>query len=276
MIAALVVLSFVLLGQAAAPPPQTPKQLYDRAAKFVEAGSFRFAVGDLNRVLRAEPSNVDALKLRGTAYAKIQEYDKAYEDLSAALKLSPQNPDIYEARADALDAAGRLSESRADRDQAARMRGGVVQTAPPQPPPATPQIAAAITPADPTPVTTAPPPAPIAPPVLKAAPPNPQEAAAHNQRGRELLSQQKFAEAVAELDQAIAAQPDNPLFYNARGYSYLMLRNVNRALVDLDQAIRLNPNYLNAYQNRSAARKVTGDAEGSAADLAKVKALGGK
>jgi len=271
---------------AAAPQASSPAELFQRAQSWMDKGSFRYAVGDLNRVLRAEPNHVDALVMRGTAYTKLQEYDKAIADLTGAVKLAPQNPAVYEARAVTLDAAGRLTEARADRDQANRMRAGTVppmpsapvaQPAKPQPVRAPAPITAGITSPD------ADPPRPIVPALapVKASSPAPAppkvadagSADTHNPRAREFLARGQYREAIAEFDQAIAAQPDDALSYNGRGYAQLMLHDTRRALADFDQAIRLNPGYINAFQNRAAARKRAGDLAGGAADLAKAKAL---
>jgi tetratricopeptide (TPR) repeat protein len=101
-------------------------------------------------------------------------------------------------------------------------------------------------------------------------------AEAHNQRGRELLKEQKYPEAIQELTAAIDANPGFSLAYNARGFARYMSKDYKNALADLDEAIRLNPNYLNAYQNRALVRKATGDAAGAVADQARAKQTGGK
>src|SRR4029077_1869265 len=91
---------------------------------------------------------------------------------------------------------------------------------------------------------------------------DPRAAALHNQRGRELLYQGHYQQAVDELTAAIEAQPNFALAYNARGFAYLMMRDTAHALADLDVAIRLNPAYANAYHNRSVARSAGGDRAG--------------
>jgi len=95
----------------------------------------------------------------------------------------------------------------------------------------------------------------------------------HHRRGRELLNEKKYADAIAEFSEAIRKEPDSSLIYNARGYAYYMERDYQRALADFDQAIRLNPDYLNAYQNRSQSRKAAGDLPGSEADSRRVREL---
>jgi len=53
----------------------------------------------------------------------------------------------------------------------------------------------------------------------------------------------------------------------------MRLRHFADAIADFDNAIRLDPNYVNAYQNRAAARGGLGDRAGSNADLEKSREL---
>ena len=100
-----------------------------------------------------------------------------------------------------------------------------------------------------------------------------QEAEARQQHGRELTSQGRFAQAVAELDESIRLDPKLATSWNARGYAWLRLRRYDRAIADFSEAIRLNPTYANAWHNRAVARKAQGDQAGSAADAQKAAAL---
>ena len=75
------------------------------------------------------------------------------------------------------------------------------------------------------------------------------------------------------MSQAIAAKPDLALAWNARGYAYLILSDHASAIQNFDRAIELNPKYANAYRNRGAARRASGDAQGSADDLMRAKEL---
>jgi tetratricopeptide (TPR) repeat protein len=56
--------------------------------------------------------------------------------------------------------------------------------------------------------------------------------------------------ALADLDEAIRLNPNDPLAYANRGDAYRKRRNYDMALSDYDQAIRLNPRSAPAYNNR--------------------------
>jgi tetratricopeptide (TPR) repeat protein len=112
---------------------------------------------------------------------------------------------------------------------------------------------------------------PASPPLAPA--PDSRSAAAHNQRGRDLLQQGKYREAVDELTLALRAQPDFALALNARGFAYALLQAWPDAVTDLDAALRLDPRYANAYHNRAVAKRGAGDIVGSKADEAKAREL---
>ena len=98
-------------------------------------------------------------------------------------------------------------------------------------------------------------------------------AAAHNEKGRELLYRHRYRDAVGELTQSLNADPHSATARNARGFAYFMMRDLVNAKKDLDEVIRQYPDYQNAYANRAAVRKAMGDRAGSAQDLARAKAL---
>src|SRR5262249_24938820 len=95
----------------------------------------------------------------------------------------------------------------------------------------------------------------------------------YHQQGRKLLQEDKFAEAVAVLTQALNLNPYLATSFNARGYARQRLKQYKEAIADFDSAIKLNPAYGNAYTKRSAAKRGAGDKAGADADTAKARDL---
>jgi len=60
----------------------------------------------------------------------------------------------------------------------------------------------------------------------------------------------RYDEAIADMDAAIALDPDNPLLYVERGQRILLLYEWDRALADFNRALELDPDYANAYYFR--------------------------
>jgi tetratricopeptide (TPR) repeat protein len=100
-----------------------------------------------------------------------------------------------------------------------------------------------------------------------------QSAESYHAAGRKFIQEGKWAEAIAELDKAIAVDPTLAQAFNARGFARFRLRNYAGAIADFDRALVIHPRYANAYTNRAAARKAKGDAAGAEADMQKARAL---
>ncbi len=75
--------------------------------------------------------------------------------------------------------------------------------------------------------------------------------AALRERGACLAREGDTARARADLDRAIAIDPDDPVNWNSRGFHrWARFGDHERALKDYAQAIKLNPNYTYAINNR--------------------------
>ncbi len=89
---------------------------------------------------------------------------------------------------------------------------------------------------------------------------NPENAQAYYFRGLTLLDQEKSWEAIADFNQALKLEPNNPEAYFNRGLARTQLaanlpeptRGPN-PIADYTEAIRLNPGYADAYYNRGLA-----------------------
>jgi tetratricopeptide (TPR) repeat protein len=276
----------------------------DRAAAYLAAGDARGALADTDRALDKDALNVRALSLRAQANAKLGRHSAAVTDLSGAIALAPTDAALYVARSEAYATIGDQPRALADRNEALRLDPTVVAALDRKP--------AVVAAPEPVAVVTAPPPAreptvitpppPIKPrsakqgatkappatvPAITPAPAASSAAPAldtssdtspddHYQVAKGLLGAGKYREAIAEMTEAIAAQPNNSVFYNTRGYAYYLTKDVKKALQDYDEALKLNPSYLNATHNRALARKASGDVAGAKADQQREAALSRK
>jgi len=92
----------------------------------------------------------------------------------------------------------------------------------------------------------------------------------HCWRGAAYLKLGERGKALADLDAAIEADPQDLEAYVWRGEARRLMGRNAEALRDLDRAIALDPNYAWAYVNRALARGASGDAKGMAADVAMI------
>lgn len=73
------------------------------------------------------------------------------------------------------------------------------------------------------------------------------EADAHNLKGVEYYSSEKYQESVEELTKAINIDDTNPLYHANRGWSNWQLKNFDDAERDFNKAIQLDEHFANAY-----------------------------
>ncbi|HEX4736966.1 MAG TPA: hypothetical protein VH331_05330 [Allosphingosinicella sp.] len=83
----------------------------------------------------------------------------------------------------------------------------------------------------------------------------------------------RFADALGDLDHALAVEPNNPKFLHERGYTLGALGSYRRALADLDREVVIRPTFPDAYEERSYARRRLGDFAGAYADRAEAVRL---
>ena len=275
--------------------PNSAEVYVARGSSFHFLNQHEKGLADRTKAIELDPASVLAWTARGNAYYLLKRYDEAMFDIRQALKFDPNNKqlqDLYvmaEAKSREIVATARAEARTAD-TIAVRLPGTAPAAEPAVAP--APDTKPAMAP-EPPPTKVEPcgrcegapgaenaardaqdghpfskPPAVVATPVA-----GDDTAAGYYKRGRAMLVEDKFAEAVELLDQAIKLDQKMALAYNSRGYAHYRLKHLPQALSDLDMAIQLNPSYANAYQNRSSAKKASGDAAGSEADAAKAKDL---
>lgn len=90
---------------------------------------------------------------------------------------------------------------------------------------------------------------------------------AYNNRGLVFSKKGLYREAINEYDRAIQLKPDNPVTYNNRGDAYRELGQDQAAYDDYAEAIRINPYYAQAYINRGVFYGKNNDLELALADF---------
>jgi tetratricopeptide (TPR) repeat protein len=87
-------------------------------------------------------------------------------------------------------------------------------------------------------------------------------------RGRTFTSQGKYDEAVVEFNFAINKDPNYEEAYVSRGVAWAQKGQINQAITDFSKAIELNPEYAPAYTNRAIAN-MDRDRDAAVADFSK-------
>ncbi|MET3983868.1 tetratricopeptide (TPR) repeat protein [Streptomyces sp. PvR034] len=97
--------------------------------------------------------------------------------------------------------------------------------------------------------------------------PRPVRALAHTLRGRQLSLDDREAEAVVELDRAIAADPLSGRPWALRGEAHRCLGDYERAVADLTTALGIDPGNPWCLSRRGEAHRMAGHREQAIADL---------
>jgi len=94
---------------------------YGRARVYYQQQDYDRAIADLNEVIKHDPA-ASALKLRGDAYFKKENYQRAGVDYSGAIQLKPGDAELYVSRADTFFYQANASRAFADYDQAIQLK----------------------------------------------------------------------------------------------------------------------------------------------------------
>jgi tetratricopeptide (TPR) repeat protein len=74
-------------------------------------------------------------------------------------------------------------------------------------------------------------------------------AKASYERGKRLLEEKRFQEAITEFRETLKFTPDAPLLHNLLGYCYQQLGQTEQAIAEFKRAIALKPDYKAAHSN---------------------------
>lgn len=95
---------------------------------------------------------------------------------------------------------------------------------------------------------------------------NPDSWLSYANRGRDHALAGRNDLALADLDRALALNPDEPSTLQCRGSVLLHRKEFARALADFDRSVALQPDQADYYLNRGKARRIAGLAEEALAD----------
>jgi tetratricopeptide (TPR) repeat protein len=146
---------------------------------------------------------------RADAYNRMKQYDRALADANQALQLYPQAPETLAERARTLVELGRLDEAKRDLALAWKIDPGTGR--------------------------------------LKTT--RAWLASKLVRQGWELQKQGDYDKAIADLNEAVKADPAHAEALYWRGRTHEIRGDLNQAQADLEGAIRLNPRYFEAYRS---------------------------
>ena len=211
-----------------------------------DAGNAEYAKGDLDSAIakydlaiKFDPNYSVAYSDRGNAFRSKGDFDKAIADYDQAIRLDPKYADAYNNRGEAYLKKGDADHAMADFDRAIELTAGV---------------AARVE----SPATVAPQ-ARIESPVQAKVEPRGQSETVPSVQPREGVVVAAADPAIQNLDQAIAANPNDATALSKRGQLYVRRGNFPFAIRDFDEVLRLRPKDPEALNNRCWARAILGD-----------------
>jgi len=103
---------------AGKPDPHSAYEFVERGMEHVRAEEFDCALGACSEAIRLDSKSATAYACRGAVLANKGDYLKGLADLDYALKLQPENGDIYHSRAQVQDKLGETDKAIADSTKA--------------------------------------------------------------------------------------------------------------------------------------------------------------
>jgi tetratricopeptide (TPR) repeat protein len=80
-----------------------------------------------------------------------------------------------------------------------------------------------------------------------------RDAAEHMRQGQLLAQAREYPESIAEFNQALELDPNNPNAYNQKGYAYLRSGNYQEAIDSLKRSLEIDPNFVWGHYNLALA-----------------------
>ena len=270
--------------------PSHTRAFIDRGNAFRGKGLYDRAIADYDQAIKLDPKNAFVFNNRGNAYFSKKDYDRAIADLDESLRINPNQPFMFNFRGNVYYAKKELDRAIADYDQAIKLdpnyafgflsRGNTYYLKK--------DYDRAIADYD------------------QAIRISPNLARAYNSRGNVYSSKGEFERAVADFDQvirlepsalayagrclsratigqaqealadcneAVKLQPNNPQPWGTRAFVYFKLGQLDNAIADYNAALRIDPKRAQSLYGRGMAKQRKGDVGGGNADIAAATTL---
>jgi tetratricopeptide (TPR) repeat protein len=173
--------------------------------------------------IKLDPGNAKYYQLRGVSYNWLKEYEKAVADHSKAIELDPDKASYYNSRGKNYNWLKEYEKAVADHSKAIEL--------------------------------------------------DPGNAAYYNSRGVNYNWLKEYEKAVADHSKAIDIEPDKADYYNERGKNYNWLNEYEKAVADYSKAVELEPDNALYYTGLARMLCKIGNVDGALDNLNKALSL---
>ena len=248
----------------------TGRVYFNRGLIYLQRQEWAKAVEDFSEAIRCEPRNSHAYLDRGSALAELNDLDGALASLDSSISINPELAQAYQIRAAIHQRKGNLDRARSDEFKAMQLAPKTLPSA--SVPPMFESTAA--TAAD----------------FLNAArmaategrhdeaidlcnqaiqskPGTSYLSSAFMMRGNAYAAKGDWDRALRDYDEAIKTEPANADAWVNRGNIYARKRQRDKSMRDYNEALRLNPKLPQAYCNRALNYLDLGQADKALSDL---------
>ncbi|MCD4784257.1 MAG: tetratricopeptide repeat protein [Candidatus Eremiobacteraeota bacterium] len=187
------------------------KALYEQGMKYEQEEKYRKAIPAYDNIIKLDPKAVDAYRLRGGAYSRMGQLNRAVGDFKAALKL---NPEHVETKQDLSRTLGKRARKLA---RSGNFRDAVVDV----------EIALKLSPSDKS--------------IQK------EYSRIMTKMGEKMLKNRNPRRSIRAFSKALKYDRENKFAFIYRGGAYLLMNKTELALRDCWKAIELDNDFALAY-----------------------------
>jgi tetratricopeptide (TPR) repeat protein len=230
--------------------PKNSVAIFNCGLAYALAGRYDLALGEFNKYLTSDRKDPDAYYDRALVYVQKGQFDQALADINSTIGAAPNNAQAYYLRGFIHLKKKELNPSRTDYQKASQLDPGFVRMVRKDKSELG-QYAL----------------------ILEGKKEPPWEDKEHRKKGKTLAQHGEYAQALSEMDQALALNPKDAETYTRRGGIYTLQKQYDKAISDFNRALELNPRSAKAYYNRALAYYYQRKYDQALADLQKTLEL---